>query len=338
MESNEINHIIVVGASAGGLAAVEKLLASTPNSIDAAMFIVVHLSKNARQDNIRKILNRDSNWPIILPKDGTKIEVGKAYLAPIDCHLMLSQGEIKVSGGAMENHYRPSIDVLFRTAAAAYSSCVIGIILSGLLDDGASGMAAIKSAGGICIVQDPEEADYAEMAVNVLKQTEVDYQVPLADIGYILSDIASRGDCLPATIPERLKHEAQITMRMASNYADTDKLGSPTMFTCPDCGGMLTKMSEEGIPRYRCYTGHVFNEQFLEEQYLQKTEETLWVAMRMMEERKNFLGSLERRLGMNAPSSKERAERVTELDTHITRLKDILANFGTPLVLRRKSD
>lgn len=338
MESNDINHIIVVGASAGGLSTVETLLASIPDNLNAALFIVVHLSKNAQQDHINAILSRSSRWPVVVPKNGTVVERGMAYLAPIDCHLMLSGNEIKVSGGAMENHYRPSIDVLFRTAAAAYSSCVIGIILSGLLDDGASGMAAIKSAGGLCIVQDPDEADYAEMAVNVLKHTDVDYRVPLADIAYILSDIASRGDCIPSSIPDRLKQEADITIRRASDYKDTDRLGSPTMFTCPDCGGMLTKINEDTTARYRCYTGHVFSEQFLEEQYLKKTEETLWVAMRMMEERKNFLGSLERKFGTNGPTAKERKERAVELEKYIAHLKNMLANFGTPLALRGKTD
>ncbi|WDF70715.1 chemotaxis protein CheB [Sphingobacterium oryzagri] len=338
MENKDINHIIVIGASAGGLSAVESLLSSVPATIDAALFIVIHLSKNARQDNILSILKRQSNWPLQIPKNGTIVTRGVAYLAPIDCHMMLSDGHIMVSGGAMENHYRPSIDVLFRTAAATYSSCVIGIILSGLLDDGVSGMSAIKSAGGVCIVQDPDEADYAEMAVNVLKQTDVDYQVPLSDIAYILADISSRGDCDPAAIPDQLRKEADITIRRATNYADTDKLGSPTMFTCPDCGGMLTKIEGETTARYRCYTGHVFSEQFLEEQYLLKTEETLWVAMRMMEERRNFLGSLERKFGTQGPTAKERKERVIELEKHITHLKVMLANFGTPISLRGNSD
>ncbi|WP_437919878.1 chemotaxis protein CheB [Sphingobacterium sp. LRF_L2] len=325
MSDDKINNIIVVGASAGGITAVEMLLSTIPKNMDAAIFVVIHLSAGANPNAIRGLIGRHATWPIEIPENGTLIKRGKIYLAPADNHMMIKTGEILIANGAKENHWRPSIDILFRTAAAAYNSCVIGIILSGLLDDGTSGMVAIKSAGGLCIVQEPEEADYADMPNNVINNIDVDYRVSLSDIGYILADIDSREECVPAPTPVKLKKEAEITMRMASSYKQTQALGSSTIFTCPDCGGVLTKIDEEDTPRYRCFTGHVFSERFLEDQYLKKTEETLWVAMRMMEERKNFLASLIRRSGGTAsPHNTERKQRTTELETHISRLKELL--------------
>jgi len=328
MNKLEIRNIITIGASAGGLSAVSKLLSTFPEDIDAAIFIVIHLSKDASAETVLSILNRTSGVTVQIPKDGTKIKSKTAYLAPIDAHMMIGNGIITISRGAKENHWRPAIDVLFRTAAASYDSCVTGIILTGLLDDGTSGMIAIRDAGGTCIVQEPEEAEFPDMPNNVINNIDVDYRVSLVDIGYILADIYTRGDCEPKAVPERIKLESEITIRMASSYEQTSKLGSPTNLTCPDCGGILTKIEEEGNSRFRCFTGHVFSEQVLDNEYIDKTEETLWVAIRMMEERRNFISNMQRQPNESSALIEDRKKRASELKTHINRLKVILEDVG----------
>jgi two-component system chemotaxis response regulator CheB len=296
MKDQEIRNIITIGASAGGLSAVSKLLSTLPADLDAAIFIVIHLSKDARAETVLAMLNRNSNINVQIPIDGTPIRAKTAYLAPVDAHMMIRKGVISISGGAKENHWRPAIDVLFRTAAAAYDSCVTGIILTGLLDDGTSGMIAIKASGGTCIVQEPEEAEFSDMPYSVINNLEVDYRVPLADMGYILTDIYARRECEPSAVPAKVKLESEITIRMASEYQLTSELGTPTALTCPDCEGVLTKIQEQGIMRYRCFTGHVFSAHLLKQEYREKTEETLWVAIRMMEERRNFILTTEPKL------------------------------------------
>ncbi|QPH41270.1 chemotaxis protein CheB [Pedobacter endophyticus] len=331
MKELEINNIITIGASAGGIAAVSKLLTTLPKDIDAAIFIVIHLSKETVTDTVLSILNKRSELPVEIPNNETVIKKGMVYLAPPDAHMMLVQGKILISKGAKENHWRPAIDVLFRTAAAAYDSCVTGIILTGLLDDGTSGMIAIKDAGGTCIVQEPSEAEFADMPRSVIKNIDVDYRVSVDDMGYILADRYSRESCKPSDVPERIKKESEITIRMASGFEQTSELGDPTPFTCPDCGGMLTKIEEHGVARFRCFTGHVFSENVLQTSYIEKTEETLWIAIRMMEERRNFLLSYDSRYNEPVALTNDRQNRASDLKIHIDRLKDLLTDVSKPL-------
>jgi len=316
----KITNIITIGASAGGLSAVSKLLSTLPTQLDAAVFVVIHLGKAAMLDVVLNMLGKNSAFPISVPEDGTPIKNQQIYLAPADAHMMLQKDEILIKRGARENHWRPSIDVLFRTAAAAYDSCVTGIILTGLLDDGTSGMAAIKKCGGRCIVQEPEGAEFPDMPNNVLSNMEVDYRVQIEEMGYILSDLYSRNECDIAPVPDEVKLEAEITMRMSTSLPTNSQLGKLTPFTCPDCGGVLTEVEDSnGIKHYRCFTGHAFGEQFLDDEYADKTEETLWVAIRMMEERRNFKNTM--RNGGNSPEWEERDRQLRE---HIDRLKDIM--------------
>jgi len=329
MENKNVKNIITIGASAGGLSAVATLLSTIPKDIDAAIFIVIHLGKSAIIETVLSLLNKNAGLKVQIPKNGTPIESGNVYLAPVDEHMVIEAGQISIFRGPTENHWRPSIDVLFRTAAAAYDSCVTGIILSGLLDDGTSGMIAIKKAGGTCIVQEPDEAEFSEMPQNVINNLDVDYRVSIADIGYILSDIFSRGNCIPKEIPAEVKLEADITKRMASQFEETEKLGKPIAITCPNCGGILTEIEEEGIKRYRCFTGHTFSQRLLDELLTEKIEETIWVAIRMMEERRNFISGMEKSFNTNSFIDIERRKKAEELKTHVERLKEMLKNLNS---------
>ncbi|MEJ7559601.1 MAG: chemotaxis protein CheB [Pedobacter sp.] len=319
----EVKNIVTIGASAGGIPAVSRLVESFPENLDAAVFIVIHLGRESLAHVILSQIQRSTALICKIPVDGELIENNIIYLAPADRHMMLEHGRIIVKKGAFENHWRPSIDVLFRSAAAAYSSCVTGVVLTGLLDDGTSGMLAIKKSGGRCIIQETSEAEFPDMPVNVQRNMTVDYELPVQEIGHVLSDLFSRSECLPTEVPDDVKLEAQITLRMSSNVEDQLALGNFTPFTCPDCGGILAKTSNEGsIVRYRCYTGHTFTESVLEAEQIRSIEESLWVAIRMLEERKNLLGSM---LNSEKP---ERIERASHLKVHIERLKDMLLKIG----------
>ncbi len=325
MSSQQSNNIVVIGASAGGIKALDDLFASLKPGVNASIFVVIHLSEFANIQHIIADLQKRCRLEISVPEDGEAIVHEKIYFAPNDQHMMLARDLILIKGGALENRWRPSIDVLFRTAAAAYDSCVTGIILSGLLDDGTSGMLAIKGAGGRCIVQEPEEARYDDMPRNVLANIQVDYRISAHEIPYVLADIFSRSECLPQEVSKQLKQEADITLRMASAVGSTVSLGSPTLMTCPDCGGVLTSISEEGHLRYRCYTGHVFNGDHLDSQYIKRTEETLWVALRMMEERRNFILTMDQNADANKQARVNRQhQRANELKEHIEQLKRLL--------------
>ncbi|MCX2453446.1 chemotaxis protein CheB [Pedobacter sp. PLR] len=325
MSKNEVKNIIVIGTSAGGINAVSKLVAGFDKDFDAAVFVVIHISRNSLTEVILSQIQKHTILKCVTPKDGEKIMNKVIYLAPADHHMMIEKKKILIRKGAYDNHWRPSIDVLFRSAAAAYDSCVTGIILTGLLDDGTSGMSAIKRSGGRCMVQDPEEADFPDMPNSVLKSMEVDYKVSINEMGYILSDLFSRKQCEVGKVPADVKLEAQITMRMSSSVKDLEKLGPFTPFTCPDCGGVLVKVKNDQIARYRCYTGHTYTEKALESEKIKRIEESLWVAIRMMEERKNLLEAME------SDNSNSRIERAGQMKVHIERLKSMLLDLNENL-------
>ncbi|RZM21486.1 MAG: chemotaxis protein CheB, partial [Pedobacter sp.] len=256
MSASEVKNVITIGASAGGIQALCSLLRVMPEKLDAAVFAVIHIPKESMSDIILHTLKKYTALHCRVPDDGEQIKNNTLYLAPANNHMMVAKDKVLIRSGARENHWRPSIDVLFRSAAVAYDSCVTGIILTGLLDDGTSGMLAIKKSGGICIVQEPGEAEFADMPNNVLNNVDVDYRVSVSEMGSIVNGIFSRRICKPHQIPEDVKLEAAMSERMSSKIEDVAQLGEVTTLTCPDCGGVLTKIQEEGLTRYRCYTGH----------------------------------------------------------------------------------
>lgn len=325
MSKDEVKNVIVIGTSAGGINAMSKLVAGFEEDFDAAVFVVIHISRNSLTEVILSQIQKQTVLKCVIPKDGDEIANKVLYLAPADHHMMIEKKKVLIRKGAYDNHWRPSIDVLFRSAAAAYDSCVTGIILTGLLDDGTSGMSAIKRSGGRCMVQDPQEADFPDMPNSVLNSMEVDYKVSINEIGYILSDMFSKNPCEGGTVPADVKLEAEITMRMSSNVKDLEKLGPLTPFTCPDCGGILVKVENDQISRYRCYTGHTYTEKALESEKIKRIEESLWVAIRMMEERKNLLETM----ASNNPHYI--IERAVQMKVHIDRLKKMLLDLNENL-------
>lgn len=325
-----VKKIIVIGASAGGFDAVTELISAFPADMEAAVFVVLHLSKTSAGKIILQHLQKYSAFTCTMPANNEAIKCGHLYLAPPDCHMMIKKDSIVIHNGPQENRWRPSIDVLFRSAAASYGSHTIGIILTGMLDDGTSGMSAIKRSGGICIVQEPREALFPDMPASVLNEVEVDYRVPIADMAYIIKDDLAKPEAPMLPIPADVKLEAEITERMASGMDDLKKLGEHSDFSCPDCGGGLWKISKDGTHRYRCFTGHVYTEKILSEKQKEELEESIWVSIRILEERKNLLGIMAQHeeVAGHVKQSAETKKRSEEVKIHIKRLKSILKDVS----------
>lgn len=321
---DDFKYIITIGASAGGFKAVTDLVSRLPDQLRPPVFLVMHLAKTSSTDIILQHLKKFTSYECRVPQDGEAIAEGTLYLAPTDYHMILKEDHIMLVKGPHENRYRPSIDVLFRSAAAVFDSRVIGIILSGMLDDGTSGMSAIKRSGGTCIVQEPGEAAFSDMPSNVLKHVEVDHRVPVADMGYVLQDIFARQERHETPIPEDVKLEAAITERMITSITAMEKLGTHSNFTCPDCGGGLWQIKNERFPRYRCHTGHVYTARVLAEKQNEELEESLWVSIRMLEERRNLLQILGGKNDETIKRDNDQLDRAAELDIHIERLKELL--------------
>ncbi|MDB5111599.1 MAG: Protein-glutamate methylesterase [Mucilaginibacter sp.] len=325
----EIKNVIVIGASAGGIKAVTELISKIPENLPVALFVVIHMAKNSHPDVIIHQLQKKTSYHCTLSQDGEDIKAGYLYMAAPDQHLLVKPGLIRLIKGAHENRWRPAIDVLFRSAAVAYDSHVIGIILSGMMDDGTSGMSAIKRCGGICIVQEPAEAEFIDMPVNVLSNVNVDYRVPIADMGYIIDDIVSKPVTRVSSIPEDVKIEADITERMVSDIKVLSTIGTHSNFTCPDCGGGLWEIKNDAHRRYRCHTGHVYTEKALVDKQGEEMEESLWISIRMMEERRNLLlNILWRNQETGSIHVNGYQNKADTLSMHIERLKHLLLSIS----------
>jgi len=323
----EPKFIIVIGASAGGLNALCEVVAQLHEDIDAAIFVVLHLSRRGIGDYLRHRLQQNTVLRCSVVAEEMPIERGHIYVAVPDYHLIVKKGVCKVGDGVEENRWRPSIDVLFRSAAVAYGERVIGVILTGLMDDGTAGMIAIKRCGGLSVVQDPNEAEYPEMPLSVLNNISVDYSLPLSQIGYVLFQFMETKQFLDTPVPEDVIREAEIAEKVATGIDVVQQVSEgQAVYSCPDCGGSLWELGEIGQRRFRCHIGHVYTELDLLIKEQETIEKTLWVALRMMEERKHLLN----RLASESTSkglltmARDHKKRAGDLQNHIDILKGIL--------------
>lgn len=323
---NEPKYIVVIGASAGGLQAVIELMAQMNEDTDAAVFVVLHTPSLAYGDVVMERLRRNTVFTCKMAEHEEAIRPKHLYLAVPDYHLILQKGKLILGRGAVENRWRPSIDVLFRSAAVNYTSRTIGIVLTGLLEDGASGMQAIKECGGTCIVQDPSEAEYPDMPQAVLRLVKVDYCTSLQRIAIILQEKARNGIPQKSPVPAGIAKEAEIAERVAIGIENVEPLGERSAYSCPDCSGSLWELKNGDVVRFRCHTGHVFTADDLLEGKRKELETTFWVALRILEERRNLLNRMAEEESSKgwARSAESKRSRAGELEQHIGRLKAIL--------------
>jgi two-component system chemotaxis response regulator CheB len=318
----KVSKILVIGTSAGGLSALKKLITQLQPNFPLPVLIVRHISADATENILLDDLNSLNILKCQQAKSGNKLKPGYLYLAPSDNHLMIGEDhKMLVTKGAQENRYRPAIDPLFRSAAVAFGPGVIGILLTGYLDDGTAGMKAIERCGGTCIVQDPDEAEYPAMPRNALNNVKIDYCLPITEMGALLYELIPKKLRKKKNIPGDILTEARIAERVLSDLPSVNKLGDQVPFNCPGCGGVLWQIEKDDSMRFRCHTGHAYTAASLLAEQTKKIEETMWTALRMFEERKNLLTEIARKKG---PGSKSAIERANTSQVHIDRIRAIL--------------
>lgn len=279
--------IIVIGSSAGGIYALQEIISTLPADLKAAIFVVQHIAPNS-PSILPRILNNKGNLTAVHPSDGDVIQQGYIYVAPPDMHLLIEQDKILVKKGPKENRFRPSIDALFRSAAYSYGSRVIGVVLTGMLDDGTSGMWSVKRLGGVGIVQQPEDAKYSSMPSSVLEYVEVDYNLPLTGIAALLEKLvdepAPPTKAMQQADLERMKMEIDAAAQRNAFEKGIMEIGDLTPLTCPECHGTLIKLKEGNLIRYRCHTGHSYHSSSLLAGITEAVEMKLWEALKNLEE------------------------------------------------------
>jgi two-component system chemotaxis response regulator CheB len=247
--------IIVIGASAGGLEALGGLLGGLPRDLPAAVFVVLHVGEGSI---LAPVLRRVSALPVVAATSGEAFEHGKVYVAIPGKHLLLHDHHILLRRGPRENHTRPAVDPLFRSAAASLGSRVIGVLLSGSLSDGTAGLRAIKRCGGTAIVQDPEDSLVPSMPRNALRHVEVDYVRPVADMPALLSTLAREPAGPSPEVPFDIRFEATIAAQELADVKVDDMPGRISPFRCPECHGALWEIHDGSMLRFRCHVGHAY--------------------------------------------------------------------------------
>jgi two-component system chemotaxis response regulator CheB len=320
--------LVVVGASAGGVDALQELVGGLPPEFPAAVLVVLHVASSGTSV-LPQILARAGELPAAFAKDGDELVRGQIYVAPADHHMLVHDTRIHLSQGPRENGHRPAIDPLFRSAARSAGRRCVGVILSGLLDDGASGLRLIKAAGGAAVIQDPEDALFDNMPRAALALAGADRIAPATAMADAVCAVIEEpaGDDGVAPLPTL--EDGDMPDRVELDPSDTAALleGPPSALTCPECGGALWEQEDGGGVRYACHVGHAYSIASLAEEQGRALETTLWSAVRALEERADMHRRLARRTTA-VTRAELYADRALEAELHARALRTILGQAG----------
>jgi two-component system chemotaxis response regulator CheB len=330
--------IITIGTSSGGVGALRQLVRSLPIDLPASIFVVLHVGV---QSHLVSILRNESALPVVLGESGAKIERGTIVVAPPGAHLMLHDSHLLLRRGPRENMARPAIDPLFRSAAVAFGGRVIGVVLTGQLNDGTAGLRAIKRCGGLAVVQDPEDAAFPEMPRSALQHVAVDHVTALSGLAHLLVRLSQLPVGHTPPIPKDILLETAIAAQELASMRAENTLGDLSPFTCPECHGALWQVHDGSMVRYRCHVGHAYTAEAtlagrdaeidnMLEQLLRSHRERAVLARRMaQEERGNQRHELADRLESRAGEYEENAELMFRMVRQRDRQRDLAGDEGS---------
>lgn len=258
--------IFVVGASAGGVEALQKLTGQLPADFPGSIFVVIHIPPRTRSF-LPELLMRKGKLPAKHPENREEIRPGHIYIAPPDCHLVIEHGHMHLSNGPKEQHYRPCINVSLRSAALSYGERAVGVVLTGELDDGTAGLWELKRRGGVAVVQNPERADFPSMPLSALREVEADYVIDLDGMGALLCGLATEEGPTKRTEVEGTTMESRLVD-----------------LTCPDCQGNIWEVTRGNTKEYKCRVGHTFSPKSMLSQQFAAQEKALYGAIVALEE------------------------------------------------------
>jgi two-component system, chemotaxis family, protein-glutamate methylesterase/glutaminase len=285
--------VVVIGGSAGGLEALTGLVPRLPRDLPAAILAVLHFPATG-VSRLAAILARSAGMAVTVPWDGEPLQEGHIYVPPGDHHMLVGRGRVRLNRAPRENGHRPAIDPLFRSAARFYGGDAVGVVLCGNLDDGSSGLLAIRRAGGVGVVLDPEDCAFADMPRNAIAVADPEHVVRLDEMGSLITELIAR--------PVRAGRPRVVTGRVEAQSAEEDELmadreettwgddrpGRPSGFSCPECHGVLWEVEQPGLPRFVCRIGHRISAETLLDERGEEIENALWAAVRALEEQSSL--------------------------------------------------
>jgi two-component system chemotaxis response regulator CheB len=327
--------LVVVGTSMGGVEALVRLVRKLPAEFPAALLVVEHLPPGCRS-RLPEILSRAGPLAATHPRGGESIIPGHIYIAPPDYHLLVEPGRLALSHTAHENRFRPSIDPLFRSAARHYGTRVIAILLSGGAGDGIAGLLAVRNAGGVAVVQHPDDAYAPGMPQNAIQLAGADYILPVAAMAALLERLVGRSDATGGggqMSIDPIEKMSQFVDRDMLAQQNGERPGQTSVYSCPECGGVLWQVDQKEMVRFRCHVGHAYYAEQLLQGQAETLEAALWSAVRMFRERSTLahqLAQAERSRG-NAETAGRYQEQGDLSQRHGEAIQQILLNNETGL-------
>jgi two-component system chemotaxis response regulator CheB len=289
--------VVAVGASAGGLEPLARFVAGLPPDFAAAVLIVLHVGRKT-PSVLPRILARHAALPVESALDRSPLLRGHVYVAPSDHHLLVRDGEIVVIQGPEEHGHRPAVDPLFRSVARAYGPGSIAIVLSGALDDGTSGALAVRRCGGLVAIQDPAEAEVADMPSSVQNVIAVDASLPVDELTeWVVTTVGKEPMPWPEGVEAGLEYEDAIAELAPDALVEPQPGAVPSSLSCPACNGVLWEVSDDAVLRFRCRVGHAWTGESLAVEHDRKIENAVWEALRILQEAVELDHRIERRAG-----------------------------------------
>jgi len=331
-QQGEGHDIVVIGCSAGGVEALPALLQKFPRNTPASFFVVMHVSAMT-ESYLPRIIGRSTKMPCAHAMDGDPIVKGKIYVAPPDHHLLLEPDRMVLGHGPRENRHRPAVDPLFRSAAQHFGSRVIGVILTGSLDDGTAGLQAVKRCGGIAVVQHPDDALAPGMPLSAVQYVSADHVVPLSKMGALIKRLIGEAPVGSASVG---CHEDAQTYNQGATMTQQEmetKFGPPSALICPECQGPIWEVTEGNHSQFRCLVGHIFSPESFVAEESAAVERALWVAVKTLQERSDLLRKLADKataIGQSISAASFR-EKARESQSHSDVIRDILKRFDAPV-------
>lgn len=326
--------IIVIGGSSGATAPLKHILGRLPVDVPAAVLVVLHVP--ARGIGILSgVASVAGRLPVKQAANGLPIENGTVYLAAPDHHLLIAEGHLILGRGPRENLVRPAIDPLFRSAALHYGPRVIGVVLSGLLSDGAAGLNAIKRCGGLAVVQHPLEAVADEMPRRAMEASSVDFCLPGSEIGDVLAGLAKGEAGVAGPVPPDIRLEVEIAAGERIDSETLTRIAAPAALTCPSCGGVLSSLKVDKSLRFRCQVGHAFGPDVLAKEQESRVDEAMRVALRIIDERAELVARMadDARQSGRTAIAQMYASRAIEYRGHADMIRQVVLQSLDPLRL-----
>jgi two-component system, chemotaxis family, protein-glutamate methylesterase/glutaminase len=324
--------VVVIGASAGGVEALRAIVLGLPPDFPATIFVVWHMPSHS-MGLLPQIIEPLSALPVANAESGQPVTRGQIVIAPPDHHMILENSHVRLTQGPKENRFRPAVDPLFRSAAYAYGSRTIGVVLAGSLDDGTSGLWAIKDRGGVTVVQDPLDTLYPDMPRNAMRAVKVDYVLPAAEIPALLVDLVQE-----EVDPGEERGETSQALELGSAGMMTtgdeamQQMGELSQHTCPECNGSLWRIPEGKILRFRCRTGHAYTSETLLEELTESIERGLWASVRGLEEHASLLDRIGQHLRQHGDDgvSEEYLRRSNQAREQARHVREAIEDFPRP--------